>query len=319
MLLRGIEGFGIKHRLQSERLLTLSEDLPILALAVDRPERIEAALGDVREVSGHGLITLERARSVGAAEREPRSLPGGETVKLTLFVGRQERAGGQPAHVAAVACLHRHGLGGASVLLGLDGTLHGARRRARLLAPNGQVPMMIISVGEERALARALPELRTLLERPPMLLERVRVCKRDGVLLAEPHQPPIAAGPGLAYWQKLVVYTSEDVRHGGAPLYSALVRRLRREGAAGATALRGCWGYHGDHAPHGERFWSLHRHVPVLTVLLDTPANMRRWFAIVDEMTTETGLVTSELVPALRAVGPEIEHGGLALAEPRGQ
>ncbi len=58
--------------------------------------------------------------------------------------------------------------------------------------------------------------------------------------------------------------------------------------------------------------------MPVLTVLLDTPANTRRWFAIVDEMTTETGLVTSELVPALRAVGPEIEHGGLALAEPRG-
>jgi hypothetical protein len=34
-------------------------------------------------------------------------------------------------------------------------------------------------------------------------------------------------------------------------------------------------------------------------VLLDTPANMRRWFAIVDEMTAETGLVTSEVVPAL--------------------
>ena len=62
-------------------------------------------------------------------------------------------------------------------------------------------------------------------------------------------------------------------------------------------------------------FWSLHRHVPVLTVLVDTPANTRRWFEIVDEMTSETGLVTSEIVPALRARGPGIEHGGLALAE----
>ncbi len=33
ILLRGVEGFGIKHRLQTERLLTLSEDLPLLALA----------------------------------------------------------------------------------------------------------------------------------------------------------------------------------------------------------------------------------------------------------------------------------------------
>ena len=130
-------------------------------------------------------------------------------------------------------------------------------------------------------------------------------------------EPPPRDGAGLAYWQKLVVYAGEQVHHRGEPLYSALVRRLRREGAAGATALRGEWGYHGEHRPHGERFWSLRRHVPVLTVLLDTPANMRRWFAIVDEMTEQTGLVTSELVPALRAAGPDVEHGGLALAAPR--
>ena len=36
---------------------------------------------------------------------------------------------------------------------------------------------------------------------------------------------------------------------------------------------------------------------------------------IVDELTAETGLVTSELVPALRAAGPGIEHGGLELAK----
>jgi hypothetical protein len=59
--------------------------------------------------------------------------------------------------------------------------------------------------------------------------------------------------------------------------------------------------------------------VPVLTLLLDTPENMLRWFAIVDQMTSETGLVTSEIVPALRAAGPGIEHGGLALAARHGR
>jgi hypothetical protein len=34
-------------------------------------------------------------------------------------------------------------------------------------------------------------------------------------------------------------------------------------------------------------------------------------------VTAQTGLVTSELVPALRAAGPDIEHGALSLAEPR--
>jgi len=41
---------------------------------------------------------------------------------------------------------------------------------------------------------------------------------------------------------------------------------------------------------------------------------VRRWFPIVDEVTAETGLVTSETVPALRASGAGIRHGGLRLA-----
>jgi PII-like signaling protein len=37
----------------------------------------------------------------------------------------------------------------------------------------------------------------------------------------------------------------------------------------------------------------------VVTVLIDTPANTRRWLAVVDEMTQESGLVTSESVAEL--------------------
>jgi PII-like signaling protein len=174
---------------------------------------------------------------------------------------------------------------------------------------------MVQSVGESTTISLALDEIAGMLSDPSMTLERVRVCKRDGVHLAEPLSPPDTDGAGLAYWQKLVVYASEQTRYGHQQLHSALIRRLRREGAAGATSLRGQWGYHGEHQPHGERFWSMRRHVPVLTVLLDTPANTFRWFEIVDEMTRETGLVTSEVVPALRACGPGIAHGGLELAE----
>ncbi len=318
ILLRGVEGFGIKHRLQTERLLTLSEDLPLLALAVDTQPRIEAVLEQVRAISGDGLITLERARLLSGAAVDTAISSNRDAVKLTIYLGRQERVGARPAHMAVVECLHRHGVAGASVLLGLDGTAHGVRQRAGFFARNTQVPLMVQSVGESTSIASALGEIAGMLSDPAMTLERVRVCKRDGVLLAEPWRPPDADATGLAYWQKLVVYASEQTRYGHQPLHSALIRQLRREGAAGATSLRGQWGYHGEHQPHGERFWSIRRHVPVLTLLLDTPANMQRWFAIVDEMTSETGLVTSEIVPALRASGPGIVHGGFDLAERHG-
>jgi PII-like signaling protein len=315
-LIRGVEGFGIKHRLQSEGLLTLSEDLPLVALAFDTAPRIEAVLEDALALAPHGLITLERARLLSGSLEAADPL-GEEQTKVTIHFGRGERVASRPAYVAVVECLQRHGVAGASVLLGLDGTVRGARQRARFFAGNARVPLIIQSVGEGASVADALGELAGMLAAPTIALERVRVCKRDGVLLAEPQRPPATDAGGLAYWQKLVVYAGERTRHGSGPLHSALVRRLRAENAAGATALRGVWGYHGQHRPHGERFWSLRRHVPTLTVLLDTPANIARWFEIVDEMTRETGLVTSELVPALRAGGPGIEHGGLQLAERR--
>ena len=101
--------------------------------------------------------------------------------------------------------------------------------------------------------------------------------------------PSGAADPGR--WQLTGTTTLPLV------YYAELVRRLRGAGAAGATTLRGIWGYHGDHAPHGDSVWQLRRRVPVLTVLVDTPANIGRWYVLVDVLTTDTGLVTSEIVP----------------------
>jgi PII-like signaling protein len=317
IVMRGVEGFGIKHHLQTARLLTLSEDLPIVSVAVDTRERIQAALDDVAAITSHGLVTLERARML-TGRIGPVELPEDlhEATKLTVYVGRQERVAGRPAHLAVVECLRAHGVAGATVLLGVDGTAHGVRQRARFFSRNPEVPLMIIAVGEGAAVARALPDLGAMLHRPLLTLERVRVCKRDGVSLAEPQQLPAADATGLGIWQKLMVYAGEQARHERQPLYIELVQRLRKAGAAGATALRGVWGYHGDHEPHGDRFWSLRREVPVLTVIVDAPERIRQWFAIVDELTDEAGLVTSEMVPAFRASGPEITQGGFTLARP---
>jgi PII-like signaling protein len=62
VLLRGAEGFELKHHLRTDRLLTLSEDLPMVSVAVDTRPRIEALLDDLRVIDQRGLMTLERAR-----------------------------------------------------------------------------------------------------------------------------------------------------------------------------------------------------------------------------------------------------------------
>jgi len=313
LVLRGIEGFGAKQHLRTDRLLTLSEDLPLVAVAVDRPERIEAVVREVEDLRFDGLVTLERVRMPAApfAEQGP-----DEPAKLTVYLGRREQAGGRPAHEAVVDLLHARGIAGATVLLGVDGTLHGARRRARFFARNEAVPLMVVSVGDAPRIAGVLPALDAMLARPLVTLERVRVCKRDGAALVAPHAVPGTDASGLGVWHKLTVFAGEQSPHGDRPLHSQLVRALRAAGAAGATSLRGVRGYHGDHAPHGDVWRQLRRRVPVVTTVVDTPERSRRWFEIVDELTDETGLVTSELVPACRVTGPALERGGLRLAQP---
>ncbi len=315
VLLRGTEGFGAGQRLQTDRLLSLSEDLPLVAVAVDWRERIEAAVPELVEMAGDGLLTLERARFAVAGHR-PEHEPHQE-VKLTVYLGRRSRLGGAPAHVGVVETLHRHGVAGATALLGVDGTAHGQRRRARFFAGNADVPAMVIAVGERERIASAVAELDDSLDRPLATLESIRVCKRDGRALARPRSLPEVDAAGLGVWTKLMVYCSERSEHRGNALHLELIRRLRAEGAAGATALRGVWGYHGDHAPHGDRLLALRRHVPIVTVVVDTPSRCERWFEVADELTEETGLVTSEAVPALQISGPGGHlEGGLRLASP---
>jgi PII-like signaling protein len=59
-VLRGIEGFGAKQHLHSTRILSLSEDLPILVEAVDTEEKVRAVLPELDELLPDGLITLEK-------------------------------------------------------------------------------------------------------------------------------------------------------------------------------------------------------------------------------------------------------------------
>jgi PII-like signaling protein len=314
VLLRGVEGFGLAHRLHTDRFLTLSEDLPLVAVAVDERRRIEGLVPHVTELVTGGLVTLERARLLHGEIRSvalPEKLH--EATKLTVYLGRDERVAGRPAYLEVVDHLRRCGLAGATVLLGVDGVAHGSRRRARFFSQNADVPLVAIAVGAGETVSAALAGLGSLVGDPIVTLERVRICKRDGVLLAEPHELPQRDDTGLGIWQKLMVYAGEQARHDGHPLYVELVRRLRHEGCAGATALRGIWGSSGEHAPHGDRLLALRRRVPVVTTIVDTPERARRWFRIVDELTDEAGLVTSEMVPAYLAVAPEARVGGLEL------
>ncbi|MGY4712916.1 DUF190 domain-containing protein [Mycolicibacterium sp. CBM1] len=315
-LLRGIASFGPRHVIRSDESLTLSEDPPVAVTAVDAEATITGLVDDVIGMTTRGLITLERARLLGG-ELSGAPLPDhSDAVRLTIYVGRRRRVNGAPAFYAVCDLLHRHHFAGATVFLGVDGTAHGRRRRARFFSGNVDVPLVIVAVGTAPQVQEVLPELQSMLYEPLATVERIQVCKRDGRLLARPPALPAVDAAGRTLRQKLTVFTSESTHHDGVPIHRALVRRLwESETASGATVLRGIWGFHGDHKPHGDKLIQYGRQVPVSTIVVDTPDVIARSFDIVDEVTGSHGLVTCEMVPALLMLDGDIRSGATDLAE----
>jgi PII-like signaling protein len=309
VMLRGIASFGPRHVLRTDESLSLSEDPPVAIAAVDVESKISGLVDEVVAMTGRGLVTLERARFVGGGDA---AVGTDDAIKLTVYVGRQERIGGLPAPRAVCDLLHRQGISGGAVFLGVDGTAHGERYRAAFFSRNVNVPLMIIAVGTAAQVSAVVAELGALAPRALLTVERVRLCKRGGELLDRPHRLPDTDEQGRPLWQKLTVHTSEATTHNGVPIHRALVHRLLESGTArGATVVRGIWGFHGDHKPHGDRLFQLTRRMPVVTVIIDRPESVGRSFDIVNELTAEHGLVTSEMLPAVVSIdGPDRDGNG---------
>jgi PII-like signaling protein len=57
-VLRGTEGFGPEHHLSTERLVDISDNLPLIVEMVDSTERIKALLPELDQLMQRGMITM---------------------------------------------------------------------------------------------------------------------------------------------------------------------------------------------------------------------------------------------------------------------
>lgn len=56
---RGVEGYGASNHIHTTRILSLSDDLPIAIVIVDRDEAIQAFLPQLDELIDEGLVILD--------------------------------------------------------------------------------------------------------------------------------------------------------------------------------------------------------------------------------------------------------------------
>jgi PII-like signaling protein len=102
----------------------------------------------------------------------------------------------------------------------------------------------------------------------------------------------------------LRIFVGESDTWHGRPLYEAIVARVREEGLAGATVLRGIEGFGAHSRIHSSRILRLSQDLPIVVELVDSAENVERVLPILDEMVTE-GLVTQERVEVIAYRAPE--------------
>jgi uncharacterized protein len=96
----------------------------------------------------------------------------------------------------------------------------------------------------------------------------------------------------------LRIFVGESDRWHGKPLYQAIVERVREEGLAGATVLRGIEGFGADSRMHTARILRLSEDLPVLIEIVDSAEQIDRVLPVLDEMVGE-GMVTLERVEVI--------------------
>ncbi len=96
----------------------------------------------------------------------------------------------------------------------------------------------------------------------------------------------------------LRIFVGESDRWHGKPLYQAIVERVRKEGLAGATVIRGIEGFGADSRLHTARILRLSEDLPIVVEIVDSAEQIERILPVLDEMVGE-GMVTVERVEVI--------------------
>ena len=97
----------------------------------------------------------------------------------------------------------------------------------------------------------------------------------------------------------LRIFTGENDKYDGRPLYEAIVMKAREMHLAGATVLRGPMGFGRSSLIHTDKILRLSSDLPLIIEIVDSEENINKFLPILDEM-MDSGLVTLEKLQVLQ-------------------
>jgi PII-like signaling protein len=82
-VLHGVEGYGASSRIHTSRILSLSEDLPVVIIIVDSHDRIHDFLPQLEELVSEGLVILDDCEVIRYVGTSPNGVGGGHAPRMT--------------------------------------------------------------------------------------------------------------------------------------------------------------------------------------------------------------------------------------------
>jgi PII-like signaling protein len=165
-VIHGMAGFGADHHLHTDRLVDVTQSLPVKIEFIETPETVEALMPKLYEMAGAGMIEVQEttvvkpARVAKPLRAAPARRVAGQAKLMRIFVSEADRWGDKPLYEALVEALRANDIAGVTVLAGIMG--YGASREVyqeKMLELSHNRPMVLTVIDAEEKLLGFLPLL----------------------------------------------------------------------------------------------------------------------------------------------------------------
>ncbi len=101
----------------------------------------------------------------------------------------------------------------------------------------------------------------------------------------------------------LRIFVGESDKHGAVPLYESIVFEAKKQGLAGATAMRAIMGFGANSIVHTAKLIEISSDLPIVIEIVDVEEKIRKFVEHIEalfEQTKAGGLITIEKAEVIR-------------------
>ena len=220
-------------------------------------------------------------------------LTKGPAKKVTIYINEESQHHMMALHDSIMSFLMHKGIGGATATRAFSG--FGSHQM--LHTPKDEVlmqhlPIRIEFVESAEKVEEVLPSLYEMVSDGLIEVQDTQVIKNARKMPRPEPRLPHKRQEGPA--KLLRVFIGEADKWHEAPLYDAIVQKLRMMDISGATVIRGILGYGAKGHQHKNSFFHVSGDMPIIVSVIDTPEKIAAAAEAIEGMVEDGLIVVSD-------------------------